>query len=125
MNWYNNGLKRLKKIGRVLSALKQAVYQISPILFLFFRNNVLKSTSKHSSKTKILNLRDSTTSQCSYDLLLEVHPDLENLRASCEQLTPYAVGFRYPGEEATIEDAEMAIQLAQKIRNVIRDKLKT
>lgn len=59
------------------------------------------------------------------DLLLEVHPDLENLRASCEQLTPYAVGFRYPGEEATTEDAEMAIQLAQKIRNVIRDKLKT
>jgi HEPN domain-containing protein len=57
------------------------------------------------------------------DLLLSVHPDLEALRIPCEQLTPYAVGFRYPGEEASEEDAKEAIELAQKIRHAMRNKL--
>jgi HEPN domain-containing protein len=57
------------------------------------------------------------------DLLLPVYPDLERLRQPCEQLTPYAVGFRYPGEEVTAEEAQDAIHLAQQIRDVARIKL--
>jgi hypothetical protein len=52
-----------------------------------------------------------------------VYPDLERLRQPCEQLTPYAVGFRYPGEEVTAEEAQDAIHLAQQIRDVARIKL--
>jgi HEPN domain-containing protein len=55
--------------------------------------------------------------------LLPVYPGLEVLRISCERLTPYAVGFRYPGEEASPEDAKEAIDLAQEIRHVIRHTL--
>ncbi len=57
------------------------------------------------------------------DILLPVHPDLEGTRVACERLTPYAVGFRYPGEKATGKEAEEAIGLASHIRSAIRLKL--
>lgn len=57
------------------------------------------------------------------DVLLSACPDLERLRAACERLTPYAVGFRYPGERASGEEAEEAIALASQIRSAIRLKL--
>ena len=46
------------------------------------------------------------------DPLLSEHADLEDLRVPCEQLTPYAVGFRYPGEEASAEEAGETINLS-------------
>lgn len=57
------------------------------------------------------------------DFLLLAYPGLEALRIPCERLTPYAVGFRYPGEEASPEDAKEAIDLAQEIRHTMRTTL--
>ena len=57
------------------------------------------------------------------DLLLSVHPGLEQLRVPSERLTPYAVAFRYPGEEASGEEAKEAIGLAQQVRTLIRANL--
>jgi len=57
------------------------------------------------------------------DMLASLYPDLENLRLPCENLAPYAVLFRYPGEEACEEDAGEALENAGLIRTAIRDKL--
>ncbi|MBI2952040.1 HEPN domain-containing protein [bacterium] len=57
------------------------------------------------------------------DILLFAHPDLEGLRVACERLTPYAVGFRYPGEKATGEEAEEAVDLSRQVRAAVRLKL--
>lgn len=57
------------------------------------------------------------------DLLLPLHPDLNELRVPCERLTPYAVGVRYPGEKASGEEAEEAVGLSAQIRTTLRVKL--
>lgn len=57
------------------------------------------------------------------DILLSAYLDLEGLRVACERLTPYAVGFRYPGEKATGEEAEEAVGLARQVRSAMRLKL--
>lgn len=57
------------------------------------------------------------------DNLLIVYPDLQHLRNACEQLTPYAVAFRYPGEKASADEAGEAIEWAKEIRRDIKNKL--
>ncbi len=57
------------------------------------------------------------------DLLLLAHPDLAVLRESCERLSPYAVSFRYPGEDASAQEARDGMELAGQIRQVLRAKL--
>ncbi|MBI4063846.1 MAG: HEPN domain-containing protein [Elusimicrobia bacterium] len=41
------------------------------------------------------------------------------------RLEPYAVNFRYPGEEATKREAQLAIKAIQEIRSFLRAKLLT
>lgn len=45
---------------------------------------------------------------------------------SAEELTPYAITARYPGEnmEVTQAEAEIAIEIARKVRDRIRTELK-
>ena len=57
------------------------------------------------------------------DMLTGVHADLEDLRLPCESLAPYAVHFRYPGEEASEGDAVAALGHAEVIRSAIRQAL--
>ena len=38
-------------------------------------------------------------------------------------LTPFAVEFRYPGEEISIEEAKLAVKTVKKVRQFIRDIL--
>jgi HEPN domain-containing protein len=38
-------------------------------------------------------------------------------------LAPYAVEFRYPGEEATVEEAKGAVKAVKQIRRFVRSKL--
>jgi HEPN domain-containing protein len=57
------------------------------------------------------------------DLLAPQAPELEALRPACEGLTPYAVNFRYPGEQADEDDARAAIGLAEAIRSAARGVL--
>lgn len=67
----------------------------------------------------------------------EIH-DLQRLRRLCvdmdrafdeiseelDVLNAYAVNFRYPGEKATPEEAEEALESAKKVRDFVREKLK-
>ena len=66
----------------------------------------------------------------------EIH-DLQRLRAICSEvdesfeevsgelniLNAYAVNFRYPGEAATVEEANEAVLVMRKIHTFIRDRL--
>lgn len=49
-------------------------------------------------------------------------PELELHRESFEVLNPYSVQFRYPGEEATVEEARLAIKTIQKIAALMRSQ---
>ena len=57
------------------------------------------------------------------DVLTTAHQGVQALRAACESPTPYAVDFRYPGEDASDEDALGAIDHAKAVRNAVRSML--
>ncbi len=56
---------------------------------------------------------------------LSFDQDLQDLRQAAVTLTPYAVTFRYPGDlpELTLEEAERAYTLAEKVWNFLIMKL--
>jgi HEPN domain-containing protein len=56
-------------------------------------------------------------------IALLVDPLLEVIRANLRELLPYAVAFRYPGEEATREDSQRAVLAMKSVRDVIRQRL--
>lgn len=47
-----------------------------------------------------------------FEAMLEVHREL------FESLNPYSVQFRYPGDEATIEEASFAVKTIKRIRKI-------
>ena len=47
---------------------------------------------------------------------------LENIYDLLEQLNPYSVEFRYPGESATLKEAKDAVQAMKKARAVLIKK---
>jgi HEPN domain-containing protein len=57
--------------------------------------------------------RLALTTDPSFDLITDLllHP------------SPYAVEFRYPGEEATVEEAREAVTTVKTVRRFVRDKL--
>ncbi|MFH0793123.1 MAG: HEPN domain-containing protein, partial [bacterium] len=57
------------------------------------------------------------------DALAATHPDLESYRPHCAFLAPFAIQSRYPGEEATAEDAREAIVRLEPLREAIRKSL--
>ncbi len=57
------------------------------------------------------------------DLLAAAGRSLESLREPCENLAPYAVHFRYPGFEASAQDAAEATELSKQVRMAIREEL--
>ncbi len=58
------------------------------------------------------------------DLLKSQEPAVILMIDLCERLTPYGVEFRYPGEEATAQEAKMAVAAAKEIRRFVRARLK-
>ncbi len=60
-------------------------------------------------------------------VLLNLLPDrpleIEGERAALARLSTYAVGFRYPGEDAAPEDAQESLEVARRIREQVRGKL--
>lgn len=54
------------------------------------------------------------------DLLHQVLPEWEELRASLHEMSAYAVAFRYPGESAEREDARRAVRLCREVRRRAR-----
>jgi HEPN domain-containing protein len=56
-------------------------------------------------------------------IALLVDPLLEVVRVDVRELLPYAVAFRYPGEEATKEDSQKAVLAMKSVRDFIRQRL--
>jgi HEPN domain-containing protein len=56
-------------------------------------------------------------------LLLEKDSLLSFLRQQLKLLTPFAVNFRYPGENITDKEVKMAVKIMKQIRVVLRRRL--
>ncbi len=56
------------------------------------------------------------------DMLNASEENFDTIRAECEYLSPFAVNFRYPGEESTRDDAVEAMNCAETIRKEIRGR---
>ncbi|HAH19741.1 MAG TPA: DNA-binding protein [Candidatus Omnitrophica bacterium] len=56
-------------------------------------------------------------------LLLRKDPLLAPLRDELKQLTPFAVAFRYPGEEINSEESKKAVSMAKRLRVILRERL--
>ena len=54
-----------------------------------------------------------------------MNADLSLIRVDVELLNPYGTNIRYPGEEATPEDAKNALLCARRVRELMRRKLAT
>ena len=52
-----------------------------------------------------------------------VDPLLDVIRPDIRELMPYAVAFRYPGEEATREESQRAVRAMKEVRGIIRERL--
>jgi len=48
-------------------------------------------------------------------------PELKAAEADLDLLSRYAVAFRYPGEEATREEAKAAITALEKVRKLLKN----
>jgi HEPN domain-containing protein len=58
------------------------------------------------------------------DLCKTQDQDFENIRSELEQLENYSVAARYPGVDIPVELAEEALDMATKVRQFVRSKLK-
>jgi len=56
-------------------------------------------------------------------IALAVDPLLEVIRPNVRELLPYAVAFRYPGEEATTEESRRAVLAMKNVRELLRERL--
>ena len=56
-------------------------------------------------------------------MCIGIDSDFENINDSLDFLNPFSVEFRYPGTDASVEEAQEAIEHAEKVRNFIREKL--
>jgi HEPN domain-containing protein len=58
-----------------------------------------------------------------HTLCLSVNPSFELIADLLDQLNPYSVEFRYPGEEATVEEAKLALRAMKEVRRFIQGVL--
>ena len=56
-------------------------------------------------------------------LLLDVDPLLAPIRRDLKELTPFAVQFRYPGDEVTAGEVNQAVKSTKKLRKILRKRL--
>ena len=59
-----------------------------------------------------------------HKLCLTVDPAFDFIADLLDQLNPYAVAFRYPGEDISIEEARAAVHSMKEVRRFIRGFLK-
>lgn len=57
------------------------------------------------------------------DLLIGVEPDVRFIDDYLHALNPYGIGVRYPGLQATTEEAKGAIKATKEVRKFVRAKL--
>ena len=56
-------------------------------------------------------------------LLLQKDPLISFIRDDLKSLTPFAVSFRYPGEDITKDEVKTAVDIMKRIRIVLRERL--
>ncbi len=59
------------------------------------------------------------------DMVVPEIPELEEYRESLIILTPFSVEYRYPGVDATVEDAKECIEIIRALRKRFREILIT
>ena len=57
------------------------------------------------------------------DFAVDIDTELEILRDDLNFLSPFAVEFRYPGENATVEESKDAVKVMRRVRRTLRAKL--
>jgi HEPN domain-containing protein len=57
------------------------------------------------------------------DLLQPAEPDWAPWRPDLDILTDYAISFRYPAENATLDEARSAFKICKMLRARVREKL--
>ncbi|HEY85643.1 MAG TPA: HEPN domain-containing protein [Chloroflexi bacterium] len=55
-----------------------------------------------------------------HKLCLAVNPAFELIGDLLDQLHPYSVAFRYPGEDATVEEAKATVKAMKAVRRFVR-----
>jgi len=56
-------------------------------------------------------------------LILEKDTLLAPIRKDLKELTPFAVEFRYPGEDITAEEVQAAVKMMKRVRLILRKRL--
>ena len=56
------------------------------------------------------------------DMLIELEPSWEELREDMDSLAGLAVEVRYPGYSAEAQDATEAVEIARRVRGVVRQR---
>ena len=56
------------------------------------------------------------------DIAVSFDSSLNNIYNLLEQLNPYSVEFRYPGDSATLKEAKQAVQAMKKAREILIKK---
>ena len=56
-------------------------------------------------------------------LLLQKDPLLAPIRKYLKELTPFAVAFRYPGEDIIKEETQSAVRTMKQVRLILRKRL--
>lgn len=57
------------------------------------------------------------------ELVAQAEPDVRLIHASLATLNPYGIDIRYPGLEATPEEAQEALEAVKQVRRFVRSKL--
>jgi HEPN domain-containing protein len=57
------------------------------------------------------------------DMCAELDSEFASMQVATETLNPYGVDIRYPGDVATVEDADEARSAARRVRSFVRSKL--
>jgi HEPN domain-containing protein len=57
------------------------------------------------------------------EMCLPIIPELKAVEADLDLLSRYAIAFRYPGEQATPEEAKAAVKALEKVRKLIKNSL--
>jgi HEPN domain-containing protein len=58
-----------------------------------------------------------------HKLCLSVNPAFDLIGDLLDHLNPYSVEFRYPGEEATVDEAKAAVKAMKTARRFVRELL--
>jgi HEPN domain-containing protein len=57
------------------------------------------------------------------ELVAQIEPDIRLVHRHLAVLNPYGIDIRYPGLEATVEEAREAVRAIKEIRRFVRPKL--